>query len=192
MADDTYMPKIYRKQHPNQTEEMVVAAGGKINLEDTTSEFGFVSEDFNGQQMRGLARNTADALTITNLSTASTTLSTLGGSVPTVFPSTYRVIKISCTSTLVGGSARLFSAEAGRLLTIRYTVNAANSNGLSIYCSGNVSGISGVRVLASTGSDLSCLMITTSAESYGYLILQAEEDGVWSVLSSKLVTEQSA
>ena len=142
--------------------------------------------------MRGLARNTSSTFTVTNLSTGSTVLSDIGGSSPPVLPSEYRVIKLSCNSTMIAGSARLPSAEAGRLLTIRFTTNAANSNILSLLCSGHASGISGVRVLASTGSDLSCLLIRTSAASYGYLILQGEEDGVWSVLASKQVTEQSA
>ncbi len=192
MADNTYQPKIYRKQHANNAEEMVIAAGGKVNLEADTSEFGFLGEDFNAQQMRGQARNTNAAFTVTNLSTGSTVLSDMGGSSPPVLPSTYRTIKISCTSTIVAGSARLFSGEAGRFLTIRYTTNCANSNIISVYCSGHISGISGVRLLASTGSDLSCFLIRTSAASYGYVILQAEEDGVWSILTSKAVTEQSA
>ncbi len=185
MADDTYMPKIYRKQHPNQAEEMVIAAGGKINLEDASSEFAFLGIDFNAQQMKGIAKNAGGALTITNLSTASTTLSTIGGSTPTVLPSEYHVINLSCTGTMTNGSARLPSAESGKFLMIRWTPLAGGSTAsLIIYCSGNASGIAGARVIGSTGSDCSSISLRQSAASFAKLLLFGEADGVWSILSA--------
>src|SRR5690554_2726706 len=113
MADNTYQPKIYRKQHPTGAEEFVVAAGGKVNLESATSEFGFLGEDYNATQMRAIARNATGSVLLTNQSTGSTVLSDLGGSSPPVLYSEYAVINLSLTSTMTNGSARLPSAQAG-------------------------------------------------------------------------------
>jgi hypothetical protein len=191
LSDATYQPKIQRR---SDGDELGVAAGGKIDLEDATSEFGFVGEDFTSQQMRGIARNANGSLTVTNLSTGSTVLSDLGGSSPPVLPSTYHVINLSCTGTMTNGSARLPSAESGKFLMIRWTPTAGGSTAsLIIYCSGNAGGIAGARVIGSTGSDCSSISLRQSAASFAKLLLFGEADGVWSVLAaSGQVTERMA
>lgn len=190
MGDNKYQTKIYRKQGGA---EEVTKAGGR-NTFDSLAEFQFVNELFYAENMLALARNTAAQLTVTNLSTASTVLSDIGGSSPPVIPSTYAGMLMSCNGTMTNGSARLFSATAGRYFTIRFTIPAGGSTASVIFfCSGNASGISGVRVIGSTGSDCSSISIRQSAASFAKLILFGEANGAWSILSaSSQVTERMA
>ncbi|MCK5600428.1 hypothetical protein KAR91_01060, partial [Candidatus Pacearchaeota archaeon] len=149
-------------------------------------------EDFSAEEIRGILRN-AKSATLTNLSTASTTLSLLGGSAPTILYSEYGTIWLSCTGTMTNGSARIPSAVAGKTLYIRFTMAGLGSLcSVLIYASGHLSGLSGARIIASTGSDLSSISIQQSAASQGFVKLYGVDDNVWAIEDNNLLTEQPA
>ncbi len=177
--DETYRPRNYRKQ--NQSGDDLWQIDGQIDI-GSAGVMSFYDEDYTGTELQGIARAGHGAYTFTNLSTGSTVLSDFGGSSPPVIPSTYGCIFLSVSSTMTNGSARLFSAKAGQLLHIRFTVLGAGSTAsVLLYCSGNAGGLSGVRVLGSTGSDCSSLSIRQSAASWGWISLIGIADGIWAV-----------
>ncbi len=188
--DGTYQPSNYRKQY-GATE--VWQVDGQLDI-GNAGILSFYDEEYTGDQLRGIGRNTAGALTITNLSTGSDVLSDYGGSSPPVFPSTYGCIYLSCASTMTNGSARLFSGKAGQTLHIRFQAAGEGSTcSVIIAASGNADGIAGVRILGSTGSDCSSITLNTSAASWGWVTLKSVEDGVWSIVhDGNQMTERMA
>ena len=178
--DNTYQANIYREQGANK---LVAKEGGS---------FEFFNDTFTSTQMKSVARQGKN-LTITNLSTASTTLSLYGGSAPTVLPSEYGIINLSCTGTMTNGSARLASGLTGQTLHLRFTNEGTGSTAsVLIYASGNASGISGVRLIGSVKTDLSSISIQQSAASYGWVNLLSVDDGIWAITDSNLITEQAS
>jgi len=182
--DGTYRPRNYRKQMEEDGRDLW-QIDGQMDIGEA-GVLSFYDEEFTGDQLQGIGRNTAGAITITNLSTGSTVLSDYGGSSPPVLPSTYGVIYFSCSSTMTNGSARLFSGKAGQILHIRFQVLGEGSTcSVIIGASGN-NGFEGVRILGSTGSDCSSITLNTSAASWGWVDLRCVEDGIWSIVSDGL------
>ncbi len=178
--DGTYRPRNYRKQ--NQAGDDKWQIDGQMDIGEA-GVLSFYDEEYTGDQLRGIGRNTAGAFTFTNLSTGSTVLSDYGGSSPPVIPSTYDCIYFSATSTLTNASCRLFSGKAGQILHLRYTTAGGTASGIIIIGASGANGFAGVRILGSTGSDCSSITITTSAASFGWVDLKCVEDGIWSIVS---------
>jgi hypothetical protein len=189
MSDATYNnQQIYTKQGAS----VQVFESGASQIANQNAAFQFYNDTGTADQIAALIKN-LKSVTLTNLSTGSTVLSLLGGSSPPVLYSEYGTIFLSCTGTMTNGSARMASARAGQRLHIRFTPQAGGSTGsLIIYFSGATSGISGVRALASTGSDLSSIILHQSAASFAWVDLMGVADGVWSVITTGGdVTEQT-
>lgn len=195
MADTTYQPKTYHKMGGD---EFIAASGGRVDFESGAelrmqdgSNFDFFGNDYSAARVHGLISGSGAAVTVTNLSTASTTLSTLGGSSPPVLPSTTMTIFLSCTGTGTNLSARLPSAVAGKELYIRFTVAAGGSTA-SVVLYGSTAGFADAGILLSTGSSASSISVRQSAASWGFVYLKAVADGYWAVLQSKGATEQAS
>lgn len=190
--DNTYQPLNYRKRKVNGGGDLW-QIDGQLDI-GQTGVLSFYDEEYTGDQLRGVARQTTALQTITNLSTGSTVLSDAGGSSPPILNSLANAIMLSCTGTMTNGSARLFSCKAGQHLFIAFTMEGGGSAGsIIITASGNASGLSGVRVRSSTGSDLSSISMRQSAASQPWLHLIGIDDGLWAIAGSDgTVTERYA
>jgi len=170
-----------------------VESGGVVHLEAAGSLLRFFSaEDYTATQISALMRSMT-SLELTNHSTAGTTLSTLGGSQPTVIPSTIGILQISCSAALVAGSMRLFSGVTGQTLKIRFVPDMAGAHAtITIYTS--IGGISGVKIFGSARVEISTLLLKCSTNSQASVELLCIKDGSWAIKQSSAtqVTEQSA
>lgn len=148
----------------------------------------FWDENFLGTMLRALARSNK-VVTITNLSTASTTLSDYGGSSPPVLPSEYGTIIVEATDTGTNLSARLPSALSGAFMEILLRGGSVAS--LIIYCSGHTSGITGAAVVglhhSGTASQLSSISLRQSAGSFARVTLRGTGSGTWAVIEADTV-----
>jgi hypothetical protein len=158
--------------------------------------FNFFDEEFPGGILRSLAQQTK-VYTITNYSTAGTTLSDHGGSAPPVLPSGYGTIRIEASDAGTNLSARLASAYSGQELNL--VLMAGSVASVIIYCSGHASGISGVNVIglhhSAGASALSSISMRQSAGSFARVKLRALDSGDWAVVeidSVDNVTERRA
>ena len=170
-----------------------VESGGVVHLESAGSLLRFFSaEDYTATQISALMRSMT-SLELTNHSTAGTTLSTLGGSQPTVIPSTIGILQISCSAGLVAGSMRLFSGVTGQTLKIRFVPDMAGAHAtITIYTS--IGGISGVKIFGSARVEISTLLLKCSTNSQASVELLCIKDGSWAIKQSSAtqVTEQPA
>ena len=176
----TYRPRNYRKQVNGDSGDLW-QIDGQLDIGEA-GVLSFYDEEYTGAELQAIGRAT-QAVAITNLNTGSTVLSDFGGSSPPILPSTYGTITFSVTSTMINGSARLFSAKPGQLLYLDMPLLGGSAASVIIYCSGNASGLSGVRVLGSTGSDCSSLSLRQSAASGCWVHLKGVGDGVWAIVS---------
>ena len=190
MADGTYQPKVYFKQHPTQPQEMVVASGGKIMVEsggeieglsggffDAQAGFDFyLAGDTSATYSANLLRN----LTLPQLQQSIIANSNGAGSgvlSVTIFPSNVGLIILSMGSGASNASAQLHSAKQGQLLTIMTRGTASTA---SVWIS--VSVLGGAVLGHSYGSALSSISIQNSASQFPILVIYGSEDDVWSVI----------
>ena len=170
-----------------------IESGGVVHLEAAGSLLRFFSgEDYTATKISALMRSMT-TLELTNHSTHATMLSVLGGSAPTIIPSTVGILQISCSAGLVAGSMRLFSGVTGQTLIIKFVEDMGGAHAIiSIYTS--IGGLSGVKIWGSARAELSKILIGCSTNSQASIELLCIADGSWAIKQSTSVqvTEQPA